>query len=80
MLVHVGKGRGEGLHDFVVQGANSFLQFATRVTYVGDLGVEVLITLLESGELLESQGINRTERTETGFEFREALLQGHAVG
>ena len=80
VLVHVGEGGGEGLHDLFIERAQHLLQLSARVTHVTDLGVEFLVALFEGGELFEGERVDRTERGDAGFEFGDARVERDALG
>ena len=80
VLVDVSHRARERLHDLLVEGADHFLDLATRVAHVAHLGVEVLVALLERRQFIQGQRIDGTERGDARFQFRDAYFEGHAFG
>jgi hypothetical protein len=62
------------VHDLLVEGAKHFLKLAPGVAHVTHLGVQVLVAVLERGELFQGERIDGPERSDSSLELAHALL------
>ena len=58
MLVDIGEGRVEDVHDLLVERADHLAQIALCLAHILHLGLEELMALAELGQLLHRQGID----------------------
>ena len=73
MLVDVGEGRVEDVHDLFVQRADDLAKLALSLADVLDLGLQELVALTELGQLLHGQRVDRSDGGQLGLELRHPL-------
>ena len=69
VLVDVGEGRVEDVHDLLVEGPDDVVELSTGGAHVLDLGLEEPVPLAELGELLEGQRVDRAQRGQLALEL-----------
>ena len=73
VLVDVGEGRVEDMHDLFVQRADDLAQLALSLADILDLGLQELVALTELGQLLHGQWVDRSDGGQLRLELRHPL-------
>ena len=68
------------MHDLLVQGPDDVVELPAGVADVLDLGLEELVALAELGELLQGQGVDRTQGGQLGLQLLDAGGRVGALG